>query len=892
MRVLTLVVAPPGPLGSVRDALADWSAAGLVDDFHWIEPRMLGERGDAAIHVRQGEFHGASLTSIAGRERIDGVRLCVLVPALDGAEPLTLVEEQTITDLIDRAFARVPVTRVRAVVTRAGVDQTVEDLVITGWHNVVLSPEDSTGPGMGRTRLDATDDGVELGRYAAAGVAGVLGLWSGVDRSPLDGERFVDGRRARLVRSFFRRVGTAEVAARLRTGVLAMDAGLPLPSQFGVPTVYVNDEALAAENMAGQLWTRHANVLRGPREPHRPPEAKPIGAAEALRLFFGFLWAAMKNAPRAWLGQVVHQMRADAAGAVQGLVYGHAPAAYDVVVRGVTANGTPSSWLDFRDAATSLDRLFDDATGQREHAPYADLSGLWQDYAAASLTLADAGERVAGLAAVRIGSQPGIVRRVDRIVPSTAEAFSGMKPHVAASIGAVRVEPYDVLGAADLERRVRVVAEQPLMSVDASGALDGLQRWRMEHGRSFASQVGGRIAGALGAVQNEIRGLFEQIRQAAAGEDLLAGLAEKQRQLSLIMQILTVVFAVGIVTAIVLGIIGLLTTWWWTAIVIAGLLVVWFLAALLVFAQGQRELFAIINRRREVMSTEEVARLNLRHALRDARRLSEAYGQFLAWSRVIGQVLANPFGEREVRVERNDDAVTGLPLSTRVGTVLSDDEHIDGAVARLRRDVFSVGWLSECWAASLEGAAGRVGPRGVELEGQPLAIYRDRGDGQNSLLHLWAESLDQWGVDPAIGEAKWRQIMQLLQTQHQTLVSDLLREVVDDAEGGDPVDYATFMSGIDRDHEAGVDRLDDQVLSDSARARGLSVVGRSFSERTQRDLDRMAALTQLSEPFDDFELRAYAAPDRSRRSSRDESLGAPGLDGATPPGDLFGGTPF
>lgn len=906
MRVLNLLLAPEGPLAGIRDVLVDWSAAGLLDDVHWVEPSMLEGGADAALLVHQGELRGMSLQALAGRERVDGIRLCVLVPALAGVDPASRADEQAIIDVLERSFASVPVTRVRAIVTRAEADARVPGLVVAGWHNVVLSPEDSIGPGMGRTRLDEATDTADLGRFAAASIAGLLALWTGVERSPLDGERLIDGQRARLSRSYFRRIATDEVTHRLREGVLSMSDGLPLPSQFGVQTVYVDDDALASENMSQRLWTKHASVLRGARETHAPAAAAPIGAGESLKLFFSFLWAAIKNAPRAWLNGLAHEVNAASAGAVQGLVYGRDPSAYTVFVRGVTANGMPASWIDYRNAASSLDRVLEEATGQREHAPYADLGGLWQDYAASALTLADAGDRVPGLTPTMLGGQPGVIRSVERIVPSSDRSFSGLKPNVAASLGARTVEPYDVLGTHDLEQRIRVVAEQPATSLEASAAHDHLQQWRARFGSAYASRVGTRIAEAMVSVQREIRGLFEQIRQAADGSDLLAGLQEKQRQLATIMQVLAIMSLVGIAVSIVLGIIELLD-WWVALLLVLGIAVVWFVSALIVFVQGQRDLFALINRRREMMSADELARRNLRHALRDARRLGEAYGQFLGWSRVIGAVLQNPFGERPGDVEFADAGLRGMPLAARVGTVVVDDEHVGMTIMRLRRDLYSTGWLGESWDAALKGAGDRIGPRGVELEGQPQLIFRERGDGEQSLLNLWGRSLEQHGMDPAIGDRKWRAVLGELQTQHAGTVSQLIRHVRDASDpSAPPVDYETFIGGLDRDVEPGLDRLDDRVLVETSQTRGRSRIERSVPVRAQHGLDRLASLTQLSEPFDDFELAAAAPEARVDAaafamadpagpvSTRSSATPAHGGDDARerPTSGLFDGAPF
>lgn len=883
MSVLTIILGPRGALDEVRDALADWSAAGLVDPFLWTRPELLADGADSALLVQDGREQGVSLQAIAGRSRVERVRICVLVPAMDGLLRASVQEELALADLVDRSFGQVPVTRARFIVTRSDEDPLLPGLVLGGWHNIIVSPEDSAGPGMGRQRLGGDVPAEVISRQAAATLAGLAGLWRGLAESPLDAERMADGERVRLGRSYFRRLATDEVTERLREGVLSMRDGLPLPAQFGVPTVYVPEEEAAARQMSDRLWDKHAGVLRGPREQFVASEAKPIRGGEAVRLFLSFLWAALKRAPKSWVKGVVAGVQASTANALQGFMFGRDPASYQVVIGGAVAGGMPASWADFRAAVSSLDRAIDPGRAS-DGSAYADLSALWQDYAAASLTLADAGERSQGLAPIAVGETSGIMRRVERIVPGPAESFRELPPHIASSVGAASIEPFDVLGAYDLDRRMRVVAEQPRMSVDASGVIEHLSAWRQRHGASFAARVGARIAEALTGVQQEIRTLYGQLSSVSSPDDLLARLQARQQQLSNIMWVLAAIFLVAIAVGITLGVMEVYE-WWVALCVVLGLLLAWLISGFIVFVQGQRDLFAFLNRRREVQTNEEIARRNIQHALRDAKRLADAYVQFLAWSRVIGTMLANPFGERPRDTGEQRDGITGLPMASRTGRVVAQEAHIADAAARLRRDLFSPGWLGESWTALLAGAAGRIGPRGVELEGQPLMIYRDLGDGEHSLLNLWAASLLRDGVDAVIGERAWERIMQLLQTQHQGIVTSMLRQVRDASEPeGVITEYEAFMSGIDREPGPG-DRLDDRILTDAARARGLSRIGASWPQRAQRGLDRMELLVQLSEPFDAFELRGDASAPPSARPQGER-------DGGAPLPDIFGGTPF
>lgn len=251
MADLVVVVAPDDSFGGVLSALRDWSAAGLIDPMLWIEPRMVEHPRIAALSLEDGELSGVELGGVAGRSRFDRIRLAALVPVLEDVEGVPSDAQaralpQTVAQFLESGFGGAPVLRVRALVTRVGQRTTAPDLVAGGWHTVVLSPEDSAAPAVGRVTLRRSDDALELGTSTAAALAGVLGLWTGIPTSPFDSEPVLPGRQVRIARAFHRRLGTRAVEARLRSEVLSMDRGLPLPTRFGSASVYVDDAALAS----------------------------------------------------------------------------------------------------------------------------------------------------------------------------------------------------------------------------------------------------------------------------------------------------------------------------------------------------------------------------------------------------------------------------------------------------------------------------------------------------------------------------------------------------------------------------------------------------------------------------------------------------------------------
>lgn len=144
-------------------------------------------------------------------------------------------------------------------------------------------------------------------------------------------------------------------------------------------------------------------------------------------------------------------------------------------------------------------------------------------------------------------------------------------------------------------------------------------------------------------VQNEVQRLLTQIRDTASADGMVASVMAKRKRLSWWLKVLAGILIAGVAVTAVLLLTGVLTVA--TAAIAATTLVLgWFAASLVTFLRGQRDLFRLLNARKQLISDDEVSRKSLRHALRDFRRLGGAYSQFLAWSDVIGSVLNEPFG--------------------------------------------------------------------------------------------------------------------------------------------------------------------------------------------------------------------------------------------------------
>ncbi|MDO5752290.1 hypothetical protein [Arthrobacter sp.] len=890
MAALNVLVAPKGQLGGLREILTDWSGLGLVDGFVWVEPEMVTETGIGGVEVVGGRQRGVNLHSLAAEAgNYDRLRVAVLVTAGADAPQVSTETGQRVALFLESSFGGRPVTRVRAVAARVNDIETVQDLAHEGWHNIVFAPEESAGVNQGHSLLHATADPFALGRHAAVACAGILAMWRGMGASVLDDQMLLPGQNARLMRAFYRNLDATAVEEELRAQVTDVSQRLPLPSRMGSAAIYIEDVSLASRTMAEQLWTKHAQVLQGPREQKQASVSKPIGAWTALGMMFSFICAALKNVPRNWVNRIGVKIKSTAAAAIHSVVFGAAPAQYTVIVDGIAPDGMPASWLDVREAAVELDKVLENAGMPREHEVHADLSSLWQDYAAGALTLSDAGERVAALPPVQIGTQRAVVRTPRSAVPLAAERFAGIPAHLSSSMSLGPVSPYDVMGIYNAEQRLQKTAADPNLGVPASGALAALRTWKQSFADSYANHVGSRIAQHLLSTTQELQGVLRQIRDAADASDSLAPVHQAQKKIALWMKIIMGIAIAAVVVTVVLLASEVIEVGPGIA-VLAGILIAWLVVALIVFMRGQRELFRLINARTAMLEQDEINRRNLRHILRDLRRLGDAYSQFLAWSHVVGSVLHEPFGRNVSQAAAKEVYVQGLPLNVKVGSVAINPQNIGMATAQLRQGIFSTGWLSQPWQTAVNGAPAQLGSRGYELSGNVELLFRQLGDGETSLLPLWIAALDEQGINNAASHDVWNHVLAELQNNRADLAATMtstVNEVRDGSVAQTSLD--AFMSGTTPADATMPGQFDGEVLTDLGRNAGKGRVELSIPFHVRHGMSQWAGLVQLSQGIGAHEFKAFkSAPVEPNWWDNAESMPAvPTVDIAVPEGPTF-----
>ena len=375
--------------------------------------------------------------------------------------------------------------------------------------------------------------------------------------------------------------------------------------------------------MSGALWKRHGRVLRGDRQEQLQKPAKDLGWLTAVKWLWGFLVAAVKRAPEEWYQSKVAQFSSAVAKRVHGSVFGADPAAYRVVVHGMTAKG-PASWQEIGAASEYLDALNFDPELQIRQEPRAELSPLWNEYVAGALTLCDAGPRVPDMPPYDVGGRSGVLPRVEACVPAPEDDFTAIPLHLTVQEGIGPVSACDVLGIDQLQQNLQRMSQDPAFALDANRTANEVAEWSRRHAPTYALQVGNVIATNVFERIKEIGWCVRRLQDAAAEEEEESAVQRRRRKTVARMTVVFAVVALVVLAAMVgLAIAKIVTV---TTAVIVGVAAVvwWFLCSVLNFFFGQREVFRALTRRQTVLSEVDALRYNLRQAIRDLRRLVDA----------------------------------------------------------------------------------------------------------------------------------------------------------------------------------------------------------------------------------------------------------------------------
>jgi hypothetical protein len=806
----------------------------------------------------------AALTHV--RHRI--VSICSLVPLVGGAPAARSEAESETVNRLRAQLGGARVVQVRCLLAMHDDTAPEEVLARDGWHNLLVAQEDARGPEEAHELLPRSAGPVGLARHAAPVLAGVLGLWTGMTAGCLDDLPVPPQRQIRLVRGFYRRVDASAAETTLRHRVLATGT-MPLPRQHGSVAVHVPDAAEACYKMANALCNKHPEVFPRQRKPVQDVPPEKVGLGKMLRWFFGFVWAALRNAPEDWFLAMKGRMSQVAAKAGQRGLLGGSESAYRVIVNGRGADG-PAGWYDLREASSEAV----EGLGGRSLHGAADLSDLWQDFAAGALTLLDGGARA--LPPIQVGNRGdvGVLRSAAQCVPDGEGDFQVTSPQVQARMDTERVQASDVIGSGLIRMRLAGLAADPRIR-DANAVLTAFDERQRRNAATYSVQFArvlhegiARTVDDIGVAVREL----ERLAMMSTDEEELARQRRSGRR-TVIITVLAVLALVGIWafrwaerTTTVAALAA-------TALVLA----VWLIAALLNFAANQRALFQALTRQHALPSQRATIEDNLREAVEDLQRLCEAYGQFLVWSRVVGAVVQTPFATAP-RVD--DGAVVihrGLPLNTALGHARVADAQLEEVATELRRGLFVSGWLSGSWDAAVARPAAQLGARGPELGDADSAIFA-QPSGPGSLLEQWAAAVVRdrryalasgdraWtGCTTKVGAAGAADVDGTDGPRGMDALAErlLLQVEPDDGTAGRTESRERFMARVDapRRDPAEAKRFDSAHLAVGA-ARTATVVELNPPSAPPDGLSRTAVLVELGHPApaSDFGVCAVEEP--------------------------------
>ena len=554
MDALTVFLAPDGAASGVHDVLRDLSTAGLVSPFLWVREAAVLAACDHGGHVAAVSVTGGRLVETTVMKAVTGgryglVRLCSLVPLTGGEQVAESPAEPELATRLRAESGRAAVVQVRCLLAAPGDTGPQRVLGRDGWHNVLVSPEDSRGPAEAHALLPRATGPVELARHTAPVVAGLLGLWTGMTASCLDRRPVPPERQLRLVRAFFRRIDASDVEVRLRERTLTTIT-TPLPLEHGSVAAHTPDPAAACDAMVTALCRKHPEVLPRPRAEVQQASIEPIGWRESIRWFFSFLWAALRNAPEEWFLAKKRRIAGLVARSVQGTVFGGSASAYRVIINQMGPEGRPAAWYDLRLAS---EKAVEVMTGRPQHAA-ADLSELWRDFAGGALTLVDGGARDRLMPPIRVGNRLGVLRSAVQSVPDGSGDFTVSSAQVQSRTDTAAVQASDVIGAGEFRSRLATLAADPRVR-DAGPTLAAFDDWQRVHARTYSVRLGQVLARGIGLTLDEIRtfvGLLEQLDADRTEGDELA----RQRRFGRTAQVITALAAVALLVVGVLWGVG------------------------------------------------------------------------------------------------------------------------------------------------------------------------------------------------------------------------------------------------------------------------------------------------------------------------------------------------
>jgi hypothetical protein len=295
------------------------------------------------------------------------------------------------------------------------------------------------------------------------------------------------------------------------------------------------------------------------------------------------------------------------------------------------------------------------------------------------------------------------------------------------------------------------------------------------------------------------------------------------------------------------------------------------------FLVAQRDLFAELNLRESQISQLEAMQTNLRSALADVSRLAMAYGQLLAWSRVVAALLHAPFGVLSPAAPPQP-LLDGLPRSTQLAGAAPAPEQADIAVRRIQRSLYQLGWLTRPWEELLSAGC-------TEMRDEPQALLAMPGMGTGSALDRWSHALASGQVAGKGADALWQRVQRMFADQAGGIGEGLTGTVI--LADGCRVPAGQFAAGMTEPRNGSAAPFDASLFTAAALTAGQSAVVMDEPTLVRSGLGYTAAVIQASEGLPAYDFALFAPPPSAVSGSAEEQSNVvSATEPDTPPGDL------
>lgn len=675
----TLIFATPSDRYLLA-GLQDLSAMGLLQPFAWceVDPTQLGgNTTDEAFSCSNGVIKCRPIVEL-GNELTDDA--CVLTLEVIHADEEHRSIAGQASEIMRRAAPASHVRRVRFVIPWDGVcgGQMSRQL---GWLTLVLSPEISRAPKEVPQLWNDREDERSLTTMAA--IAGITSLWNNAP-SALDWGA-LDQTMVYVVKSYIYGVDSRNVRDMLQSTVLQVsDPYETLLTETGADVPLVPDSARAAGAMAKQWFQKNQKNIAERNYPQPPAgsQAARIGALEAIKMFFAFIFNSLRTAPRRWFERKYREVCARIAGSVQSTVYGSANE-YRVIVGGVDADGTPASWDTLRQTAEQFvpEGFGGDENGLAQQGAHT-FDQPVSDYVEAALMLVDA-HQSQRLECLKVNGQPAMV--------STPQAVMPRIEHWTHRLANEKIQATDDLVITQELARLEALKHNPV----ERRQFEELKAWSQLVCNNFNGYVFRGITGQINQARTRLHDAKEQLafneeeqrRLNAGGEDSADRplFWAKIANISLVLLLIATGFVHwfaqldGVITAVIVG------------AVILG----WLIAQIFSFRLYSGATAERLRRAEEIESNldyyQDIADTACHHIARYCA-LALTLEQ---WAPIVSRFIHEPFGagdehERDVQVPETLGSLTRIPKSE-----LPQTGHEDIAY-ELRTQ-----WLRQTWATNL-----------------------------------------------------------------------------------------------------------------------------------------------------------------------------------------------